>query len=155
MPTALLHTLYKALALYQNNTVLTLGQRSEHNGSTMCKSNSTSEIFNWTQSACTAPQLLHSRCCYARIRTTECIDSHAGSEHKLFKTTRSVQHRAAAVCRAGRLRPVENLSQGRGLNTKCQPLPAVHSYQPQKADANRDAATRATAARCIHRVYVW
>jgi hypothetical protein len=57
-PTAILDSLYKAIALYQQNTVLTLGQNTVYNGSAVCNNNDTAAITSNTLSACKAPKLL-------------------------------------------------------------------------------------------------
>lgn len=57
-PDAILDSLYKAIALYQQNTVLTLGQKSVYNGSAVCNNNDTAAIASNTLSACKAPKML-------------------------------------------------------------------------------------------------
>lgn len=51
-------SLYKVLALYQQNTVFTLGQNTVRNGSQICNSNLTTAIANNSLTACKAPKLL-------------------------------------------------------------------------------------------------
>ena len=57
-PDAILDSLYKAIALYQQNTVLTLGQNTVYNGSAVCNNNDTAAIASNTLSACKAPKML-------------------------------------------------------------------------------------------------
>lgn len=57
-PTTILDSLYKVLALYQQNTVFTLGQITVYNGSAVCNNNDTAAIAANTLSACKAPKLL-------------------------------------------------------------------------------------------------
>ncbi|CAL8461919.1 g1450 [Coccomyxa elongata] len=57
-PDAILDSLYKAIALYQQNTVFTLGQNTVYNGSAVCNNNDVAAIASNTLSACKAPGML-------------------------------------------------------------------------------------------------